>query len=79
MIFLPWLVFFGAVLWMIAQGNKAKAAYLHRKAVEEMEKKTTVAPGMASPTEGQQVPGQDGESGVTSAFTGKPQGQTKWN
>ncbi len=33
MIYLPWITFLFAVLWMIRQGDKAKTEYLMRKTV----------------------------------------------
>lgn len=37
MIYLPWIAFLVAILWMIRQGDKAKREYLRRK-VEEQER-----------------------------------------
>jgi hypothetical protein len=36
MIYLPWIAFLIAVLWMIRQGDKAKEEYLQRKANQKM-------------------------------------------
>ena len=77
MIYLPWLVFFSAICWMIWRGRRAKELYLRRKAVEQM--KRTVASAAAVHAEPQQVSGQGRESGVTGAFAGGNQGQRKWN
>jgi hypothetical protein len=36
MIYLPWIAFLLAVLWMIRQGDKAKEEYLQRKAKQKV-------------------------------------------
>jgi hypothetical protein len=36
MIYLPWIAFLLAVLWMIRQGDKAKEEYLQRKTKQKM-------------------------------------------
>ncbi len=77
MTYLPWLVFFSAIFWMIWRGYRAKQLYLHRKAIEQM--KSTVAHATSSHAEGQQVRGQERDSGVTGAFTGSDQGKRTWN
>lgn len=41
MIYLPWIIFGLAILWMIRQGSKAKEDYLRRKAEEESKKPDT--------------------------------------
>ncbi len=58
MIYLPWVVFGLAMLWMIRQGNKAKQDYLRRKGEDELRKswdRTVVNTRTAAPqiTQGQ--------------------------
>jgi hypothetical protein len=84
MIYIPWLVFLAAVLWMIREGTQAKAEYLRRKA--EMEKtKPDLAKSieaLSSHGSGQgQAPELAGAlAGSQKVVTGfRQQGRGEWN
>jgi len=38
MMFLPWVVFFVGIMWMLRQGFKSKAEYLRRRKAEEIKR-----------------------------------------
>jgi hypothetical protein len=72
MIYLPWIVFLAAVLWMIRQGDKAKREYRRRKAEQEQRKSSAESNVEAlSPRGG----GQGQAPELTGALAGKSHGR----
>ncbi len=72
MIYLPWIAFLLAILWMIRQGDRAKKEYLRRRAEEQQERARQEA-REDELVEGLRARGQGQVTGLAETFGGRGQ------
>jgi hypothetical protein len=81
MIYLPWIAFALAILYMIREGDKARREYLSRQRVDELRDEAMRHPRAAASGMGQQLPAtaygqsQTTDPGKTYGFAGGSQGK----